>query len=414
MRMLAILRRAARRRHERRNERVRSADALEQLGRYGEARAVYAEALEREPAHAGALRRLAALSQLEDRIDEAEDLWRRLLAERPERADACHELARLRLRAGDPEEALRLATRAAELAPPGKPHALAHRAKNLRDHLARGEVPLAARHLAIAGMSFCGSTLLGYLLGSRPDAANVGESHALVYRRQGMRPIPVDYASDEPEGMIRCTLCGEGECPIWTVPFRRTLAADPIDWYGKLAVQAGAPILVSSDKSHAKLSGLDPFSRHDVVILFKTPSVHFASARLRPRPPKDPQLYMTRWEREYARLLHDLPVKGRKIVLHFDAFRRAPEVHLRRLLERLDLPVSDTTDPLEVDPAQHVIGGNPYTRQDVREEGRRLGIRTGDVHELPDEAGRAIAERQERSTVFAELQERHAESFDGC
>lgn len=412
--MLGILRRAARHRHARLNERVRAADALEEDGRWNEARGVYAEALAREPENTAALRRLAGLAQLEGQAEEAEGLWRRLAELRPKRADACLELARLRLRAGRADEALSFAERAVALAPAGKPHEIAHRARNLRDHLVRGARPLAARHVAIGGMSFCGSTLLGYLLGSLPAVTNVGESHALAYRRQGMRPIPVDYTSDDPEGMVRCTHCGEAPCPAWTLPFRRALAADPLDWYGKLAVQSGTPILVSSDKSHAKLSGLDPFGRHDVVVLFKTPSVAFASARLRPRPPKDPGLYMTRWEREYRRLVHDLPVEGQRVVLHFDAFRRDPEAHLRRLLEILDIPIPAGHDLLAVDPAQHVIGGNPYTRQDVRDEGRNLAIRAGDRHELTAAQTVEIDERESRCEILRELHARHEATFGSC
>ena len=412
--MLRIFQRATRTRRARMKERVLEADQLDENGYPSRAREIHEQLLEKDPRHAASLRRLAILTQEAGEPDRAASLWARLQELHPERADASLQLARLRLRSGDADGALSWAERAATLAEPGEPHAIHHRAVSLRNHLRRGRQPLQARHIAIGGMSFCGSTLLGYLLGSLPEVANVGESHAIAYRRQGMKPIPVDYATDEPEGMIRCTHCAEAACSVWTLPFRRALASDPLDWYGKLGHQSGHPNLVSSDKSHAKLSGLDPFGRHDLLVLFKTPTVAFASARRRPRPPKDPDLYMARWEREYGRLLHDLPIEGRRVVMHFDAFRLRPEAHFRRLLEILGLPIPSDRDLLAVQAAQHVIGGNPFTRQDVRAQGRELSIRGGDSHELPDEHAQRLQEREARSEVLRDMAQAHQIDFASC
>ncbi|MCP5055388.1 MAG: tetratricopeptide repeat protein [bacterium] len=412
--MLEILRRVAGRRHARLNERVRAGDALEEDGRWSEARSVYTKALAREPENVSALRRLAGLAQLEGQAEEALELWQRLNDLRPERPDACLQLARLHLHAGHAREALRFAERAAALAPEGKPHEIAHRARNLRDHLVRGIRPLAARHVAIGGMSFCGSTLLGFLLGSLPAVTNVGESHNLVYSRHGMRSGPAGGSGSDLGGMAPCSSCGAQPCPLWTLAFRHALAEEPVDWYGKLATQAGTPVLLSSDKSHAKLSGLDPFGRHDLIVLFKSPSAAWASARRRPRPPKEPSRYMTRWEREYARLLHDLPVEGRRVVLHFDAFRRDPAAHLRRLAELLEIPIPVGHDLLAITPDQHVVGGNKYTHAGLRAEGGELAISAQDRHTLPADEAEAIAARELRSPVLRELREGHAAGFDGC
>ncbi len=412
--MIRILGGLHRRRHARLNRRVREADALEEDGCLREARAVYEQALSQEPKNAAALLRLANLAQRGGSWQEAESLWQRLVEVRPERADANHQLARLRLRTGKPAEALSFAERAVQLAPPGRPHEIAHRARNLRDHLLREPTPFASRHVAIGGMSFCGSTLLGFLLGSLPDVANIGESHSLVFRQLGGERQPVDYTSDPPEGMIPCDLCADDPCPVWSLPFRRSLAADPVDWYGKLAEQAKADVLVSSDKSHAKLSGLDPLGRHDLIVLFKSPAVAWASARRRPRPPKEPMRYLTRWEREYGRLLHDLPHQGRRVVLHFDAFRRAPEPHLRRLLELLELPIPAGHELLRVDPTQHVMGGNTFTRRDVQSKGEELTIRPKDTHEVPTDHVHEIQDRADRSLIYRELLAEHAQAFQGC
>lgn len=412
--MLGILRRAAGYRHFRLNARVRAADALEENGRWSEARRVYTQALAREPENTSALRRSAGLAQLEGRMEEAEGLWRRLNELRPERPDACLQLARLRLRAGCADEALHFAERAAALAPPGRPHEIAHRARSLRDHLAQPSAPMVARHVAICGMSFCGSTLLGFLLGSLPAVTNVGESHNLVFSRHGMHPGAAGGSGPDLAGMAPCALCGEQPCPLWTPAFRHNLAEEPVGWYAKLAAQAGTPFLLSSDKSHAKLSGLDPFGRHDVIVLFKSPSVAWASARRRPRPPKEPSRYMTRWEREYSRLIHDLPIEGRRVVLHFDAFRRDPVAHLRRLAELLEIPIPMGHDLLAIEPEQHVVGGNKYTHEGLQAEGGELAISVRDAHGLPADEAEAIAERESQSVVFHELREAHAASFDGC
>jgi hypothetical protein len=410
--VLRLLRRAVRSGHAARREQAHAAEALQAAGDWAGARARYARILAREPDHPSALRRLADLAQLEGRAGEAEALWRRFAAVRSARPEPWLQLARLRLRAGDRGEALALAERAVALAPPGNSHEIAHRARSLRDHLARPAAPLGARHVAIGGMSFCGSTLLGFLLGSLPGVVNVGESHALVWRRVGMRPVPPDFASDAPEGMVPCTYCGF-DCPVWTVPFRRALLADPLDWYGRLAERVGTRVLVSSDKNHAKLSGLDPLGRHDLVVLFKSPDAAWASAKRRPRPPRTPALYLARWEREYRKLLHDLPVEGRRIVLHFDAFRQDPERHLRRLLERLELSAPEGHDLLVLRTDQHVIGGNGGTREQVRGASGRLAIRPRDAHALPEAERAEVAAYAERSAVFEELRARHAEEFAG-
>ena len=38
------------------------------------------------------------------------------------------------------------------------------------------------KHIALGGMSFCGSTVLSYVLGSLPGFCNIGESHWLTDR----------------------------------------------------------------------------------------------------------------------------------------------------------------------------------------------------------------------------------------
>ncbi|MBW2269949.1 MAG: hypothetical protein JRH16_15370 [Deltaproteobacteria bacterium] len=409
--MLGILRRVAGRRHARLNERVRAADRLADDGYWEEARTVFRQALSREPENTAALRRLADLAQLDGRADEAKALWHGLADLQPERPDACLQIARLSLRRGASQEALAFAERAVHLAPPGRPHEIGHRARSLRDHLIRGEKDLGARHVAIGGMSFCGSTLLGFLLGGLPGVANLGESHALIYRRKGDRAHSADLEEAATETMVRCTSCRDAPCPVWTLGFRRNLADDPLDWYGKLAAQVGAPIVISSDKSHAKLSGLDPFGRHDLIVLFKSPGVAWTSARMRPHLSSDPAVYFARWEREYARLLGDLPVRGRRIVLSFDAFRRAPEAHLTRLTELLDLPRSADAELASVHSGQHVIGGNQWTRRDMRVHGEELAIRADDQRELHEDEARQVANYEARSPVFAKLRNGHAKDF---
>lgn len=398
--------RPARREVRRLREQARAHRAAARLA---EERATFERLLARAPANLTALRELARDAQQRGDAQRAQALWERAAHSHPERSEPALELARLALRAGDRTRARALAARAESLAPPGRPYGLAARAASLRRHLDAGAGPLAARHVAIGGVSFCGSTLLGSLLGSLPGVANAGETHWLVHRSRDGRAVPFDFERDASEALVPCVACGV-DCAVWSRAFRRELAADPVDWYGRLADRLGAPVLVSSDKNHAKLDALEPLGRLDLLVLFKSPADAWNSIRRRgDRNAWTLESFLVFWEREYGRLLHDLPAR-RVVVLDFGRFRREPERHWRRLGELLDLPTGDALPPVRAE--QHAVAGNAGTHARIVSEGDALRIRARDEDLLPP-GERERAERwAAQSATWAALRARSARDFD--
>lgn len=83
---------------------------------------------------------------------------------------------------------------------------------------------------AIIGVSYCGSTLLNYILDSHPEIYGGGELHVLL--RQGKRP--------------RCKICGE-QCVYWTPENLERPGAEP--FYTAIAEIFSTRIIADSSKN---------------------------------------------------------------------------------------------------------------------------------------------------------------------
>ncbi len=203
------------------------------------------------------------------------------------------------------------------------------------------------RHIAIVGMAFCGSTVLSYVLGALPGVANVGESHwASVVGRN-----------------TRCHYCGPA-CRYWTKPFFESLQADQANWYARLGAQMERDVVVSSDKDRMHLDRFDPELDLDALILFRPPVDAWRSYIAKKRKIVSATLdeYM-RWWVDFHRKHAQLPNRGNRYYVDFDAFRAAPARELEALCARLELPFAATALEYWMTP-QHAIGGhfNPFQR----------------------------------------------------
>ncbi|MGH6979765.1 MAG: hypothetical protein ACREFC_01025, partial [Stellaceae bacterium] len=145
------------------------------------------------------------------------------------------------------------------------------RAENLLWHAASSWAEGGVRHVAIAGMSYVGSTLFGTLLGSLPGCGHAGETQELIYcadpKKYAFRRI--DFDADPDRSIPQCRVCGRS-CAVFTRAFRASLASDPVDFYFHIGRQMGVRTIVSSDKFLSQYLGKDPLDRYDLLILYRS------------------------------------------------------------------------------------------------------------------------------------------------
>lgn len=272
-----------------------------------------------------------------------------------------------------------------------------------------------ARHLAICGISYSGSTLLGRLIDGLSDFRDIGESHWLINQRQaaGMRRQIDFFASPPSPSRSYCRQCGE-TCEVLSTTFRIEMQLHRSQWYTRIAERLNTDILVSSDKNSAKYVILDPLLRFDAVTLFKSPGQAWQSYWKRLSTPDSAEVqikleqFMKSWIRGYKNLLRMKP-RGKKLFLHFDTLVNAPEQTLACLLETLGLPMGE----LDIEMSKkgcHAIGGNDRFI-DASRNMDLIDIRPQEEIALPHDHLRMIAGNATISTLFDELLSRSEAQF---
>jgi hypothetical protein len=218
------------------------------------------------------------------------------------------------------------------------------------------------RHVAILGVSYCGSTLVSLVLGSLPGVANVGESHWLLEPRLDKLRDTYNLA---PDGFEQCVWC-EADCPLITDDLRRHLADQPHGFYQILADAYKADIIVSADKNYPHVVRRDPGLHNDAVIIFRHPSENWRShARRSSRTDNEARLkYLDNWAIAYTNFLDNFPNTGKKISVDLDLFLVKPKQGLQHLCFALDLPfAAEALAYWHV--RQHCVGGNHGVRQSL-------------------------------------------------
>lgn len=274
------------------------------------------------------------------------------------------------------------------------------------------------RVIALLGVSFCGSTALGSMLGSLPGVAHVGESHRLVKSivrdGAGIANDQFDFENGDPAHLTPCLKCGQ-DCEVYSRDFRQELQRNPDSWYFKLARQAGVQRLVTGDKQLTM--EVDPLERFQAVLLFKDPVAAFwSNLKRRLRDPAnshhfdDPVQYANTWARNYQRMLQIQPLGGETIHLHWDSFASAPEKHFQQLCNRLDLPY-DATVLTSRDPDQHVFGGNRDVRDTIAAAPATFEVRAEEAGGVTDEQRTIIESHGQVQDVLSELMRRYGADF---
>jgi hypothetical protein len=206
-------------------------------------------------------------------------------------------------------------------------------------------------HTAVLGMSFSGTTVLNYCLGSLPRSATISEAHWLVDEHPaGRRPS--------------CRRCGSA-CEVLTDQFRDRLVGEP-DFYRTIRERLGAEHLFSSDKNLKIYDRLEPCRRFSAIVLFKDPLYQLnswlsAMARGGKRITVSECVDFLGYYVGYYESLLDEPVGGTKVILSCQEFQRWPERTLKMLCTELGL-VYEPSAVRYWETTHHAIGGNfcPY------------------------------------------------------
>jgi 8-oxo-dGTP pyrophosphatase MutT (NUDIX family) len=215
------------------------------------------------------------------------------------------------------------------------------------------------RVVFIGGNGHSGSTLLGLLLGSHPDATYGGE----------LRKVRVDV----PAQKRRCRRCGD-DCPVWR-DIRDDLGGDV---HELLSRATGRQIVVDSTKL---VSWIRAESRRLALGGTEVTLVHLerdgravVNSRLRKTPDADPRALIADW---LARTADTEALRatwpGPSARVRYEDLARSPEATLRRLCDEIDLafdPVMLAYDERE----HHAIAGNAGTHTaTLAAQGRDVG-----------------------------------------
>jgi hypothetical protein len=265
------------------------------------------------------------------------------------------------------------------------------------------------RHLAITGVSYCGSTLMERMLGGLPNTVSVGQSIDLVNRnKKGGGTVRIENFSElDFSSSAKCSQCGR-ECEYLTPEFRTALALNPIDWYQQLGDRFQTDLLVTADKNLPKLIRHDPLLRLDALVMFKSPIQAWYSNMNRPEArfadlPLEARMqrYIEDWRAVYQTLVNDFAPRGKVAFLDFDAFTRDPEPTLRRALEKLDIELDP--EVLKKIRPSHSVGGNGPVVRNLRDDDLEVKIRARKDSLVPKEQRDWINAQEEAMKVHADL-----------
>lgn len=263
-----------------------------------------------------------------------------------------------------------------------------------------------ARHVAICGTSYCGSTILGRFLDSFDSFHDIGESHWLIDERtRDGGSAAIDFLAPPSTTMRYCRQCGK-DCATLSSRFRLGLQLDRWRWYFRIAGRVNTGILVSSDKNLYKYTSLDPKLRFDAIVLFKSPLSAWSSFRKRLISNDQDMIktkleaFISSWIREYKSAFCLEPA-GKKLFLHFDRIIAEPKATVAILLQALDLPNHD----LKIDAimkGKHGIGGNDDFFRST-EASDRIEIRSSHMVRLSKDEMNLIAASNSMTELFDQM-----------
>lgn len=268
--------------------------------------------------------------------------------------------------------------------------------------------PAEARHIAICGVSFCGSTLLDLLLEGLPGVSSIGESVWLTLSYVNGQSVPRDYSLGHGPGIQECNYC-RAKCEFLTPSFRNALGLNPLDWYFRIAERLDTKILVSADKNLEKILRFDPLLRLQAIVVFKSPKQAWTSTYIKMKPDLQSEAYfeamikyMDVWKGAYAEMTHSLNPRDGKVFFDFDRFAAAPAPMFAALARALGLEY-DPSALFQPSPG-HSLGGNGNAVRNVSAAGYRVDVRPLAVPAIPADHAQWIDQQSELTELHAAMQ----------
>ncbi|PTM92770.1 hypothetical protein C7449_107184 [Mycoplana dimorpha] len=353
--------------------------------------------LKKRPDDLAAARGLARDLVETGRAEKALEVWRSIFEQVPEDIEASYHLW-----CANPRDPRLASLGAGQIA-------ILERARRFR--LSEGE-SRPIHHVAICGISYCGSTLFDRMLGGLPGVASIGESHWLIKRRheRSFTTLSFEHYVDE-EKLVPCSVCGDG-CEVLSRDFRLGLAADHTDWYQRIGARLGALHLISADKNLVKLVENDPKLRFDALVMFKSPDQAWRS-KLNKLPEGESadfyraelDKFIQTWLGSYRHFLFDLKPTGKTIFLNFDAFAENPAPYAEAVCRKLGLPYSPEILTRTI--PGHAVGGNRGSMANLRELDYSVKIRPLAPADLPQRQHAFIEGNELVQDTYRELMARH-------
>jgi len=213
----------------------------------------------------------------------------------------------------------------------------------------------------ICGAGHSGSTLLGFVLGSFPNAFYIGEGAKLRYLHDERKPLRKRV----------CKICGP-DCAVWsTFKWDQSKPA-----YLQVANHTGASIVIDSTKNTKWISDRtaeirDTGATGYLVRLLRDGRA-VLNSRFRKYPEKNPEEQITAWldQIRSTEALYDA-FQGPKLTVHYEDLATQTSDTVRKLCAFLRLPY----DPSALDYGRkdhHPLGGNNGTQSLVaRRQGKK-------------------------------------------
>ncbi len=352
--------------------------------------------------------------------------WEIVRAKLPDKPESSLQLARLYRVTGEYRQAIDAYERLLELdASHPEPARQLPALRVQRIHSEAPEPDWSLQHIAIAGTSYCGSTVLAYQLGQLPGVKNIGETGWLTQCRTDNGTAAIDFDQPLTGNTPVCHHCGE-HCPVITTAFRRALQQNPANWYYQIAQQLNTHTLISSDKTPIKYREFDPQLRFDLLVLFKSPLQSWYSNYRKVlnntegmHPQSDIKDWARKWVDVYAAYLHDFQNIGVQQFVFFDAICDNP-TSIADLAAALGLsPLATASDVNHTRPnsaavtadAQHYFGGNRLLTQAVKSDPAAACIKPLKPVLLPQKDIDYIDQNDDVQAVFEALKERFYRQF---
>jgi hypothetical protein len=204
-------------------------------------------------------------------------------------------------------------------------------------------------------MSFSGSTVLNFCLGSLPGCATISEAHWLVDQHPGGRSPS-------------CRHCGP-RCEVLSLDFRASLR-ESARFYDAIREQLGVQTLFSSDKSFKIYDRLAPGRDFSAIVLFKDPLYQLNSWKrtMDAAGRKEDNATFLRYYTRYYRELIEGDVRGKKIYLPTHLFQTKPGRALKAVCRAFDLTF-DASAARYWERTHHSMGGNFHPTSRIKKDG---------------------------------------------